>query len=109
MNMLNPYRRGAVLLQTLVMSLLLAFIAVSMTRLVLNRYMGAARTSRSSVARGTSQGGSMLLFTQWNTAWPVVDTTGSMVIGGKTLEYGAVSSGGGATRKMTFTFDEEQP
>ncbi len=106
MRNIGPGRRGAILLQTLVMCLILAFISISVTRWVLNRYMGATRTARSSQARTASLGGAMYLFSTWNTA---VNPTlpGSVDAGGgKTMV--PVDYDGGGTKRVRLSYDEEQ-
>lgn len=109
MNIANRFRRGSVLLQTLVMCMLLAFISVSITRWVLNRYMGATRTARSSLARGTALGGSSLLLSQWGTNWPTNAANNSpTTINGKNMTYSYMSSNGTSVRKVVFSYDEEQ-
>ena len=61
MSISNSWRGGAILLHTLVMSILLCFIGISVTRWVLNRYTGVMRTYRSDVARVRSSGYAMKL------------------------------------------------
>ena len=103
MRKFSSLRRGAILLQTLIMCMVLAFIAISVTRWVLNRYMGATRTTRSSQARGVSHGGAMFLFSNWNTTANPANPS-PLNISGKSLPY----SYNGTTKKVTFTYDEEQ-
>lgn len=64
--MIYRWRKGTALLQTLVMSILLSMIAVSMMKMVLARYMMAARNYRS-VATTTRVGGyAQAVFSSWN-------------------------------------------
>lgn len=109
MNLIRSSRRGAILLQTLVMCVLLALISVSITRWVLGRYMGATRTARSSIARGTVPGNAMWLFSQWNLNWPVnTQTDIPLDINNKHMTLSYLSSNGTAVRRVIYSYDEEQ-
>lgn len=59
-------RKGTVLLQTLVMSVILSMIAVSLMKWVLSRYMMAARNYRSTATIARAGGYSQQLFANWN-------------------------------------------
>ncbi|MGD9641549.1 MAG: hypothetical protein AB7V08_02295 [Elusimicrobiales bacterium] len=64
--MKRGWKKGIVLVQTLVISIILSMIAVMVMKWVLARYVLAARNSRSSVAAAHSQGYSMDQFSSWN-------------------------------------------
>jgi hypothetical protein len=71
-------RRGMVLLQTLVISIILSMIAVMVLKWVLGRYMLAARNYRSSVAKVKTSGYSQAQFSAWNML--PIPTNGSSLI-----------------------------
>lgn len=92
-------RRGTVLLQTLIISMLLAYIAISVTRWVLQRYMGAVRLQKSTTGRIIETGGAMRAISGWAGGNP----TGShLYVGGKRVNY--QQSG----NTLTFTYEDEQ-
>lgn len=104
MTIAHSCRRGSVLLQTLIMCMLLTFISISVTRWVLNRYMGATRTARSTQARGTAGGGAMWRFAAWNTTLPPSQSNVSWPVGSQAMTYTYDS----VTGKATFTYNEDQ-
>lgn len=60
------WRRGVVLLQTLVITVILAMISVMVLKWVMGRYMMAARNYRSVTTRGRAQGYFYDRFSWWN-------------------------------------------
>lgn len=60
------WKRGAVLLQTLVMAIMLSMIAVMLMKWVLARYLLAARNYRATEAKARSQMVTGEQFTRWN-------------------------------------------
>lgn len=65
--MKKPYwRRGVVLLQTLVITVILAMISVMVLKWVMGRYMMAARNYRSVTTKGRAHGYFQDRFATWN-------------------------------------------
>ncbi|MDD2804585.1 MAG: hypothetical protein PHV33_03450 [Elusimicrobiales bacterium] len=60
------WKRGAVLLQTLVMAIMLSMIAVMLMKWVLARYLLAARNYRATEAKARAQIVTGQQFSQWN-------------------------------------------
>jgi hypothetical protein len=60
------WKRGAVLLQTLVMAIMLSTIAVMLMKWVLARYLLAARNYRATEAKSRSEMVTGQQFSQWN-------------------------------------------
>jgi len=60
------WKKGMVLLQTLVMSVLLSLIAVMVMKWVLARYMMAARNYRATTSTARATGYSQQFFSTWN-------------------------------------------
>lgn len=60
------WRKGVILLQTLVMSVVLSMIAVMVLKWVLGRYMLAARTYRSSKSASHTEGYAGRITSSWN-------------------------------------------
>jgi lipopolysaccharide export system protein LptC len=98
-------RRGMVLLQTLVISVILSMIAVMVLKWVLSRYMFAARNYRSTVSKVHSTGWAMQRFSTWNFNTSAVGSSGSTSIDTKTVTF--TTSGSGATMR-TFSFQSDQ-
>jgi len=102
-------KKGTVLLQTLVMSVILSMIAVMMMKWVLARYMMAARSYRSTAATARSYG----YFQDRLSVWGYQDLTnhnlppggGSASVDGKTISF---TTAGGAMRTVTITSDADQ-
>lgn len=94
------------LLQTLVMSIILSFISISITRWVLNRYRIATRSANNTIAKGITEGGSMLFFMQWNTNTmptpPTVSANGKPV----TFRSSSITSGGVTIERVSADYDQ---
>ena len=75
------WKKGIVLMQTLILSIVLATLAMMLLKWVLGRYMSVARTTRSTVARAHSQGYAANLFATWNLL-PNIPAIGNMTIDG---------------------------
>jgi hypothetical protein len=60
------WRRGVVLLQTLVITVILSMISVMVLKWVMGRYMMAARNYRSVTTRGRAHGYFQDRFATWN-------------------------------------------
>lgn len=60
------WKKGMILMQTLVMSVLLSMIAVMLMKWVLARYMMAARNFRSTTATARTVGYSQKFMSSWN-------------------------------------------
>jgi hypothetical protein len=108
-------RKGMVLLQTLVMSVILSMVAVMLMKWVLARYMIAIRTYRSSVSNSHSQGYGVDRASTWNFVnYPnfiLIPTNGSVIMDGKTVSYSRTARPIIPTNGMTITIrtDEDQP
>lgn len=96
MNIYNSWRGGAILLHTLVMSILLCFISISVTRWVLNRYTGVMRTYRSDIARARSSGYAMKI---------VSNNAGVPTNCGSAIDGVSCGNNGGV---ITIQYDEDQ-
>ena len=102
-------KKGTVLLQTLIMSVILSMIAVMMMKWVLARYMMAARNYRSTAATARSYG----YLQDRLSAWGYQDITNntqpsggsSARVDGKTVSYSVSGSG---LRTVVITSDEDQ-
>jgi len=75
MNISRSWRKGAILLQTLIVSMLLAYISVMIMSWVLQRYSLATRVYRKNVATTHTTGYAMMKFAKWNTGTPANDST----------------------------------
>ncbi len=108
------WRKGVVLLQTLVMSVVLSMVAVMMMKWVLARYMMAARNYRSTVAKAHSQYYIGNRFSTWNfTNYPAnfgsIPTSGSYTVplDGKVVGYSRTGMGPGTPMTVTITADPD--
>lgn len=104
------WKRGAVLLQTLVMAIMLSMIAVMLMKWVLARYLLAARNYRATEAKARSQMVTAQEFTQWNfqdfPALMPAGSSGSLT----TFDNTTVTwerTGGALPRVYTVTIDED--
>ncbi|MCX5786339.1 MAG: hypothetical protein NTX59_11690 [Elusimicrobia bacterium] len=97
------YRKGMILLQVLVMSVILSMIAVMVMQWVLGRYIVAARTYKSSTTKVRAQGYSANLF-----CTPAAFTGAPVGSGSVTDSEGKTVSHGSAGTKFTITSDEDQ-
>ena len=99
------WRKGSVLLQTLVICLLLAYVSISVTKWVLQRYSGVANTYRGNMAMGTAGGGADRVVSEWNFNTP--PGSGNYSIDAKNLTYKTwvVTSG---VYKVEFKYETEQ-
>ena len=108
-------RKGMILLQTLVMSVILSMIAVMVMQWVLGRYMTATRTYRSSASKVRSQGYSSNLFSMWSMmsypSFGLIPTSGSTCMDGFSLIYsrGALSPTNGMFIKIDADQDSPDP
>ncbi|PKM96526.1 MAG: hypothetical protein CVU79_13035 [Elusimicrobia bacterium HGW-Elusimicrobia-3] len=102
------WKKGIVLVQTLVISVILSMIAVMVMKWVLARYMLAARNYRSSEAASHSQWVAADRLSQWNFyAYPDlsnVPSTGVTTLDGTNVRY---SRTGGMSMRVTITADQE--
>jgi hypothetical protein len=80
------FRRGVVLLQTLVLSVVLSMMAVMVMKWVLARYLLAARNYRSSESVAHAQYVNSL-FTSWNSNFAAIPSNGTISIDGKTFTF----------------------
>lgn len=100
------FRRGVVLLQTLVTSVILSMIAVMVLKWVLGRYMLAARNYRSTVSKAHTQGVSMQNFSAWNFNTGSIPASGSSVLDSKTISY--TTSGPASMRTFQYSVNQDQ-
>lgn len=105
------WKKGVVLLQTLVMSVILSMIAVMVMKWVLARYLLAARNYRSSEAKARSQGITGDRLSRWNyVSYPnfrTIPTTGSMTVDGKRVYYKRTRTNSQGSMEFTVTVDED--
>ena len=101
------YRRGMMLFQTLVMSVILCIISVMVMQWVLGRHMVATRTYRSSASKIHTQGYSLNLFSNWQDNLDSIPPGGSTTIDGHYVSY-TVSGSSNNIRTVTITTDEDQ-
>lgn len=99
MKIVRAWRKGAILLQTLVVAILLAYISVMIMSWVLQRYSLATRVYRKNVAMAHNTGYAMMQFSTWNTGTPS-GTSGTL--DGKTVTMTV----GGATQ-MTIATNQD--
>ena len=106
--MKTGWKKGVVLVQTLVISVILSMIAVMVMKWVLGRYMLAARNYRSSEAASHSQWVVADRMSQWNFySYPDlnnVPSTGMTTLDGTDIRY---SRTGGASMRVTITADQD--
>ena len=100
-------RKGVILLQTLVMSVMVCMIAVMVLKWVLSRYMLTSRDYRSSISNTRSTGYAQQRFASWNFNTSGILSNGSSSIDSKNVGY-STSGPGNAMRKFTITIDEDQ-
>lgn len=101
------WRRGVILLQTLVMSVILSMIAVMVLKWVLARYMLTARNYRATAAKVRTDGCATKMFATWNFNTSLVTTNGGCApIDGKTVTD-KTSGDSNTMRTFTFTTDED--
>lgn len=105
------WKKGVVLLQTLVMSVILSMIAVMVMKWVLARYMLAARNYRSSEAKARSQSITDDRFSTWNfNAYPnfaAIPTTGNMTVDGTRVDYRRARTNSQGSMPYTITIDQD--
>ena len=102
------WKKGAVLLQTLVMSVLLCMIAVMVMKWVLARYVITGRMYRSSAANIRVKGCVMYKVTDMSkvTDWNMPSGSGSCDNG---VTYNVANPASpGAPRAVTVNYDEDQ-
>jgi len=92
-----------VLLQTIIMSLIMAFIAVSIMNWVLSRYLSAVNTSKSAVARGRSGGYAMTVLSN-----PATEAVSGDCNIGNVQPDGATVGCDKSGDTITITYDYEQ-
>ncbi|MDA8132252.1 MAG: hypothetical protein M0011_12175 [Elusimicrobia bacterium] len=102
-------RRGMVMLQTLVMSVILSMIAAMVMKWVLSRYVLAARDYRATEAAARIKGVTahkMSYF--WNYAnLSTIPTSDFMTVDGKSVSYSRSGVTASGTMQFTVTIDEE--
>jgi hypothetical protein len=102
-------RKGAILLQTLVVSVLLSMIAVTVMRWVMSRYLIANRAVRTSVSVSSSQGYAGLSMEKIKsiTNWDMSAASGQMDLNNKKVQYSVSSSGDPRFSKMQVTVPDD--
>jgi hypothetical protein len=101
------WRKGVILLQTLVMSVVLSMIAVMVLKWVLGRYMLTARSYRSAVTTTHATSFAQTSFATWNLNTSAVPSNGCSVLDAKTICY-TTSGSGDTMRKFSIVSDEDQ-
>lgn len=105
------WKRGAVLLQTLVMAITLSMIAVMLMKWVLARYLLAARNYRATEAKSRSQMVTGQQFSQWN--FQDFPNPGSIPSNGTLTTFEGTQvrysrNGNAVPMTFTVTIDEDQ-
>lgn len=104
------WKKGAVLVQTLVMAVMISMIAVMLMKWVLARYLLAARNYRAVEARSRSQMVTGQQFSQWNFQdFPNMATIPSngTLITQESTQVNYSRSGGGLPFTFNVTIDED--
>ncbi|MBU2529984.1 MAG: hypothetical protein KKD35_02995 [Elusimicrobia bacterium] len=96
------FKRGSMLLQTLVMCVIMAMIGVMVLKWVMARYMLSARIYRSNVAKVRTEGCMARVKSQWN--FNPVSSNGSCSSDGVTTSYTSSSS---KPHKIDFRTNED--
>jgi len=98
----KPYwKRGAILLQTLVMSVILSMIAVMVLKWVLARYIMTNRIQTSAKNTGSAQGYAALNVNKWT-----IPSNAGTTLDGKPVSF-TQQAGGGASRRFVTTVTDE--
>ena len=101
------WKRGAILLQTLVMCIILSIISVHVLKWVLSRYIIVNRVKNSAVNTGNAQGWSVLGMqgsgTDWTTATSPPNKNGTIYNGASDVKTANFQSAG--TGKFTTNVD----
>ena len=101
------WRKGVILLQTLVMSVVLSMIAVMVLKWVLSRYMLTARNYRATTAKVRTDGCASKMFATWNFNTSMVTSSGNCgLVDGKTITD-TTSGAGNTMRTFVFTTNED--
>lgn len=100
-------RKGVILLQTLVMSVVLSLMSVMVLKWVLGRYMLAARAYRSAKSISHSEGYSAGLLSRWkfSTSPVAMDCPAAACYDNQTITYTNTASGN--TNVIVITSDED--
>lgn len=104
------WKKGAVLLQTLVTSVLLSMIAVMVLKWVLARYTIASRVQRSSMANARTVGYANLTTSSWN--FGAVPGSGGTNLPADSSPQNAISftaapAAAGQPRRVDVTYSED--
>ncbi|MDO8805507.1 MAG: hypothetical protein Q7R35_13885 [Elusimicrobiota bacterium] len=91
------WKKGVILLQTMIMALILSMVSVMLMKWVLARYMMAARSYRSTAATATAVGNSQKTASEWN--FSTTAASCGTVVNGQTI----TCAGG----RITITADED--
>jgi len=97
------WKRGAILLQTLVVSVLLLMIAVMVLKWVMARYIMANRVQASSRNTGTAQGYAAYNVNTWNIP-PNASVSCPPCLNGKAVSFVQTSAGSG---RFVTTVDDD--
>ena len=99
-------RKGVILMQTLVMSVILSLLAVMVLKWVLGRYMLAARAFRSTKSSSHSEGYSGRITSNWNFNANPAGTSQS--IEGQNVTFTIVTDPcPGCAKQINFTSNQE--
>lgn len=90
------WRKGAILLQTLVMSVILSMIAVMVVKWVFSRYIIANRVQQSARNTAISTGYAMSHSSTW-----AIPSNASSIVNGKSVSFTQTS--GGTFRRFSTT------
>ncbi len=98
-------RKGVILLQTLVMSVVLSFMAVMVLQWVLGRYMLAARAYKGAKSFSHSEGYSDMFSSTWN--FGSTPGNGSATVETQPISYEINLQPNGMFYKVDYKSDEE--
>lgn len=105
------WKKGVVLLQTLVMSVVLSMIAVMVMKWVMARYILAARNYRASEASARSKGITGDQMSRWNFQdfpnFASIPTSGTMTIDGRPVNYSRTSTNAQGSMQYTITVEQD--
>lgn len=100
------WKRGTVLLQTMIMSLILSMLSVMLLKWVLARYMVAARGYRSTTSTARVVGNSQRFFSNWNFN-ATIPTCDDNNLDGQAIGCGISAPAANGMRTITLVANED--
>jgi len=101
------WKKGTVLLQTMIMSLILSMLSVMLLKWVLARYMVAARGYRSTTSTARVVGNSQRFFANWNFNAGDPGTCNDSSLDGQVIGCGISAPAANGMRVITLTANED--